>query len=200
MRGPEGEMQNQILAYIKQTLNEKGFAPSVREIRDAMGLKSPATVQTHLHHLEQKGYITRNDRKQRSIMITQKETTEVSNAVPVVGKVVAGHPIWAQENIENYITLPEVMLSSGKHFILRVSGESMIGAGIFDGDYLVVRQQNTATNGDVVVALLGNETTVKRFYRQDDCIRLQPENNAFSPIYTNECEILGKVISMFRLF
>lgn len=194
--------QQQILDYIKQAVREKGYPPSVREIGAAVGLSSSATVHSHLTSLENKGMIRRDPTKPRAIEILDEEFQTVIDAVPVpvVGRVTAGAPILAVENIEDYFPLPRQMLRDQDVFILKVQGDSMIEAGIFDRDYVVVRKQDTAENGDIVVALLGDEATVKTFYKEKDHVRLQPENSALSPILTRDVKILGKVLGLFRLF
>ncbi|NLY54267.1 MAG: transcriptional repressor LexA [Firmicutes bacterium] len=194
--------QEQILNFIKQSVREKGYPPSVREIGAAVGLNSSATVHSHLTSLENKGMIRRDPTKPRAIEILDEEFQAVGDVVPVpvVGKVTAGSPILAVENIEEFFPLPRHLVRDQEVFILQVKGESMIEAGILDQDHVIVRRQNTADNGDIVVALLGDEATVKTFYKEKNYIRLQPENRALSPILTQEVTILGKVIGLFRLF
>jgi len=189
--------QEEILRYIQKTMDERGYPPSVREIGEAIGLKSSSTVHAHLVHLEKKGYIRRNPTKPRAIELVGASSSVVR--VPVVGRVAAGEPILAVENIEDTFPLPANFLKSSDNvFMLTIRGDSMINAGILDGDYIIVRQQNTAENGDIVVALLGDNATVKRFFKEDDCIRLQPENDALDPIRTKNVTILGKVIGVLR--
>lgn len=189
--------QEEILKYIQKSMDERGYPPSVREIGEAVGLKSSSTVHAHLVHLEKKGYIRRNPTKPRAIELVGASSSVVR--VPVVGRVAAGEPILAVENIEDTFPLPANFLKSSDNvFMLTIRGDSMINAGILDGDYIIVRQQNTAENGDIVVALLGDNATVKRFFKEDDCIRLQPENDALDPIRTKNVTILGKVIGVFR--
>lgn len=196
--------QQAILDYIQQNVQEKGYPPSVREIGEAVGLASSSTVHGHLSRLEKKGYIRRDPTKPRAIEILKhKDGTKLTNEtvmVPLVGKVTAGEPITAIENIEEYFPLPR-KLSADEHttFLLSVQGDSMINAGILDGDYVVVRKQNTADNGDIVVAMTyDGEATVKRFYKEHDHIRLQPENDRLEPIRLPQVKILGKVVSLFR--
>jgi repressor LexA len=195
--------QEQILDYIKQVLRDKGYPPSVREICSAVELSSTSTVHSHLNTLEKKGFIRRDPTKPRTIEVLDEEhdwlTAHVS-AVPLIGKVTAGEPILAIENIEEYFPLPNYIARNEDIYMLRVSGKSMINAGILDGDQIIVRQQDSAHNGDIVVALLGDDVTVKRFFKEKDYIRLQPENETMSPILTKEVKILGKVIGLFREF
>lgn len=197
--------QEQILEYIKDEVKKKGYPPSVREIGKAVGLASSSTVHGHLARLESKGYIRRDPTKPRAIEVLSMEEGESRISehsavyVPVLGKVTAGDPITAIENIEEYIPLPERMISDEKVFILTIQGESMIEAGIYDGDLVIVRQQQSADNGDIVVAMTEElEATVKRFFKEDGFIRLQPENAALDPIILDSCTILGKVIGVFR--
>ncbi|MDA3130529.1 transcriptional repressor LexA [Aliibacillus thermotolerans] len=195
--------QQQILDFIKEEVKQKGYPPSVREIGSAVGLASSSTVHGHLSRLESKGYIRRDPTKPRAIEILELEEENVvkqeTKYVPVIGKVTAGEPITAVENIEEYIPLPERMIADEEVFVLTIEGESMIEAGIFDGDLVIVRQQQTANNGEIVVAMTEeHEATVKRFYKEDNYIRLQPENATMEPIVVENCTILGKVIGVFR--
>ncbi len=196
--------QQAILDYIKKEVEEKGYPPSVREIGEAVGLASSSTVHGHLSRLEKKGFIRRDPTKPRAIEILDRPTKERrpetdTVKVPLVGKVTAGEPITAVENIEEYIPLPKKMVGNGKHFILSVQGDSMINAGIFDKDYVIVRQQPTADNGDIVVAMTPDEeATVKRFYKEKDYVRLQPENDLMEPILLPQVTILGKVVGLIR--
>ena len=202
MSNPRGDTQAKILAYIEKATLQKGYPPSVREICDATGLKSTSTVHGHLIRLEKKGLLYRDSMKPRALSVPvdhQMYRSEMVN-VPIVGRVTAGTPILATENIEDYIALPQTMLGSGDHYILSVCGESMVGAGIMDGDYVVVRKQATAYNGDIVIAMIEDEATVKRYYRENCGFRLQPENPAMEPIIVPEVTILGKVVSLYRLF
>jgi repressor LexA len=189
--------QASILEYIQQKLDERGYPPSVREIGEAVGLKSSSTVHAHLKQLERKGYIHRDPTKPRAIEIMGNNTAIVR--VPVVGRIAAGEPILAVENIEDTFPLPVSFLNTSKKvFMLAVRGNSMIKAGIFDGDYIIVRQQNNADDGDIVVALLGEEATVKRFFKEDNVIRLQPENDEMEPIRSKDVVVLGKVTGVLR--
>ena len=202
MANQRGDTQAKILAYIEKATLQTGYTPSVREICDATGLKSTSTVHGHLIRLEKKGLLYRDSMKPRAISVPsdhQMYRTEMIN-VPIVGRVSAGTPILATENIEDYIALPQSMLGEGEHYVLGVRGESMIEAGIMDGDYVVVRKQPTAYNGDIVVAMVEDDATVKRFYRENGHFRLQPENPTMEPIIVPEVTILGKVVSLYRIF
>lgn len=196
--------QQSILNFIKHEVREKGYPPSVREIGEAVGLASSSTVHGHLERLEKKGMIRRDPTKPRAIEILDEESglelfSHSVARVPLVGKVTAGVPITATENIEEYFPLPSHYVGDSNVFMLSVSGESMIEAGIHDGDYVIVRQQQTANNGEIVVAMTEeDEATVKRFYKEKDHFRLQPENAALEPIILNHVTILGKVIGLFR--
>jgi len=190
--------QKQILDYIHNFFREKGYPPSVREICAATNLKSTATVHGYLVQLEKKGYIKRDPQKPRAIEIMNIVATKDLVNVPLVGKVTAGEPILAQENIESIFPLPKDMLPDAEVFMLSVKGDSMINAGIFSGDYVLVKATNTAENGDIVVALIGDEATIKRFYKETDYIRLQPENPSMAPIIVKDLKILGKVVGLFR--
>ncbi|MEW6723596.1 MAG: transcriptional repressor LexA [Bacillota bacterium] len=194
--------QRQILAFIKEKIASKGYPPSVREIGEAIGLSSSSTVHGHLARLEEKGYIRRDATKPRALEVLGDEGNitplrRVVN-VPLVGRVTAGEPILAVENIEDVFPLPANLVRDEDSFLLEVKGDSMIEAGILDGDLVIVRPQSTASNGDIVVALLGEEATVKRFYRERDHIRLQPENSRLDPIVVTEVQILGRVVGLFR--
>lgn len=192
--------QREILGYIKQEVLKRGYPPSVREIGEAVGLSSSSTVHGHLGKLEDKGYIRRDPTKPRAIELVNDRDVirkEIIN-VPIVGRVTAGEPILAVENIEDFFPMPRDFANYEDVFMLRVRGDSMIEAGILDGDYVVVRQQHQADNGDIVVALIEEEATVKRFFRESDHIRLQPENASLSPIRTTNVQILGKVVGVFR--
>lgn len=193
--------QISILEYIKKEIRTKGYPPSVREIGQAVGLSSSSTVHGHLAQLEDKGYLRRDPTKPRAIEVTDGSShvmkKEIIN-VPIVGKVTAGEPILAVENIEDTFPLPLDFVRNDNVFMLSVRGESMINAGILNGDYVLVRQQSNAKNGDIVVALLEDEATVKTFYKEIDHVRLQPENPVLDPIITKEVSILGKVIGVFR--
>lgn len=194
------QRQNEILLFIKQEIRRKGYPPSVREIGNAVGLMSSSTVHGHLQTIEDKGYIRRDPSKPRAIEVLDSSSDVEKKVVqvPIVGRVTAGQPILAQENIEDTFPLPLELVNSDNVFLLKVRGESMINAGILDGDLILVRQQNTASNGEIVVALIGDEATVKRFFREKTLIRLQPENSFMEPIYSQDVTILGKVTGVFR--
>lgn len=197
------EKQQEILDYMKTQIINRGFPPSVREICEAVNLKSTSSVHSHLESLEKNGYIRRDPSKPRAIEIvddcynlTRRELVNV----PMVGTVTAGQPILAVENIEGYFPIPMEYMPNHETFMLRVKGESMINAGIFDGDQILVQKQNTASNGDFVVALIEDSVTVKTFYKENGYFRLQPENDTMEPIIVNDVSILGKVIGLFRMF
>ena len=190
-----------ILNFIKKELQKKGYPPSVREIGKAVGLSSSSTVHGHLAQLEYKGYIRRDPTKPRTIEILEGNSDVVRKEiinVPIIGRVAAGQPILAIENVEDTFPLPLDFVNNDNVYILSVRGDSMVNAGILDGDYVVVRQQSHAKNGDIVVALLEDEATVKTFYKEKDYIRLQPENPALDPIYSTDVQVLGKVVGVFR--
>lgn len=195
--------QREILEYIKNEILNKGYPPAVREICEAVHLKSTSSVHSHLESLEKNGYIRRDPTKPRAIEIMDENFNltrrEVVN-VPVIGRVAAGQPILAVENIESYFPIPAEMMPNHETFMLKVKGESMINAGIFDGDQVLVQKQPTAENGEIIVALIEDSATVKTFYKEADHIRLQPENDAYDPIILPDCIILGKVFGVFRLF
>ena len=195
--------QTEILDYIKSHILNKGYPPSVRDIGLAVNLKSTSSVHSHLETLEKNGYIRRDPTKPRTIEIIDDNfnlTRREMVNVPVIGQVAAGQPILAAENIESYFPIPAEYMPNNKTFMLKVKGESMINAGICNGDTILVEQQNTARNGDMVVALIEDSATVKTFYKEDGYIRLQPENDTMDPIIVNDCEILGKVFGVFRFF
>ncbi len=199
--------QIEILKYIKAVLRDKGYTPTVREICDAVHLSSTSTVHFHLKALEKKGYIRRDPLKSRAIEIIGEDALpspidDIEMAeVPIIGKISAGLPALAEENVEEYFPIPLTFLHSNKQtFILRVSGDSMIEAGIENGDLLIVERAQTANNGEIVVALIDDEATVKTFYREINRIRLQPENHTMQPIYTDHVEIIGKPIGLLRRF
>ena len=193
--------QKEVLEYLRSYIHQNGYAPCVRDICSALDLKSTSTAHAHLTKLEKKGYITRDPAKPRTIMVTgDRSATERLVSVPVVGKVAAGIPITAVENIEEYISLPYSLLGSDEVFILNVSGDSMMNAGILDHDKIIAQRQDYAQNGDIVVALLDDEATVKRFFVGDGRVRLQPENDNFTPIYSRNVDVLGKVIGVLRMF
>ena len=201
--GKISDKQKQILEYIKQEILNKGYPPTVRDICDAVGLKSTSSVHSHLESLEKNGYIRRDPTKPRAIEIIDDNFNMVRREVvnvPLVGQVAAGQPILADENISSYFPVPAEYMPKGQSFMLKVKGESMINAGIFDGDHIIVEQQNTARNGDIIVALMEDSATVKTFYKEDGHIRLQPENDTMDPIIVPDCQILGKVFGVFRFF
>lgn len=205
--------QKNILMYIRECINERHLPPSVREIADAVGLSSPSSVHAHLGKLEEKGYIVRYGSKSRSMSITEKgdegsQATEGNHqspitdkdfaTLPLVGRVAAGSPILAEQNIEEEIKLPIALVGDSNSFLLTVRGTSMIEAGILNGDIVIVKETSSPNNGDIVVALLEDGATVKTFYQEKDCIRLQPQNSALEPIYTRDAQILGVVTGLFR--
>lgn len=202
---PEGltGRQAKILDYLIDTLRERGYPPSVREIGAAVGLSSSSTVHAHLAQLEAKGFIKRDPARSRAIELVDKglyarPSKEMLN-VPLVGRVTAGTPVLASENIEDYFPIPTEFVGAGEFFMLRVRGDSMIQAGILDGDHVIVRKQDAAENGDIVVALVnGDEATVKRLYREKDHVRLQPENPHMDPIVAVDVRVLGKVVGLVR--
>mgnify|MGYP001236018423 FL=1 len=194
--------QQAILDCIKDKIRSNGYPPSVREIGEAVGLKSSSTVHAHLLQLEEKGLLKRDPTKPRAIIPVEMdiiaEAIDDAISLPVIGNVAAGSPILAEQNIESYLPVPHFFVGQGTHFILKVKGESMIEAGIMDGDFLIVRQQSDAVNGEIVVALIDGEATVKRFYRKDGYVELRPENSAFKPIITENVHIVGKVSGLLR--
>lgn len=193
--------QSQILEYIKEQILSKGYPPSVREICEAVSLRSTSSVHAHLATLEKKGYIRKDPTKPRAIEIVDDKFNitrrELVN-IPIVGSVTAGAPILAVENIEGYFPISPDFLGSGPTFMLKVKGESMINAGIYDQDYILVQSESTAENGEIVVALIDDSVTVKRFFKEDNQYRLQPENDFMDPIIVKECSIVGKVVGLFR--
>lgn len=201
-QGKISKKQAEILEYIKSEILRVGYPPAVREICEAVNLKSTSSVHAHLETLEKHGYIRRDPTKPRAIEIiddsfnlTRREMTNV----PILGQVAAGEPIFAEQNITDYFPIPVDMLPNAQTFMLKVRGESMINIGIFDGDYVIVAQTPTASNGDVVVALVEDSATVKTFFKEKGYYRLQPENDTMDPIIVPEVEILGKVVGVFRL-
>ncbi|MCR5417293.1 MAG: transcriptional repressor LexA [Lachnospiraceae bacterium] len=193
--------QSEILEYIKDCILKKGYPPAVREICDAVNLKSTSSVHAHLETLEKNGFIRRDPTKPRAIEICDDSFQMVRHemtSLPVIGTVAAGQPILAQENIEGYFPLPVDMVPNAESFVLKVKGDSMINVGIFSGDQVFVEQTNVARNGDTVVALIDDSATVKTFYKEDGHIRLQPENDSMDPIIVDDCQILGKVFGVFR--
>ncbi len=196
--------QQQILDYIKNEILDKGYPPTVRDICEAVNLKSTSSVFSHLESLEKKGYIRRDPAKPRTIEIMDDSFNMLrteTTSLPVIGTVAAGEPILAEQNIVNYFPVPSDMIPNGEpSFILKVKGDSMINAGIFNGDQIFVQCCNTARNGDTVVALVDDSATVKTFYKERGHIRLQPENDTMDPIIVDDCQILGKVFGVFRLY
>ena len=196
------ERQKEILEYIKESILKNGYPPSVREICEAVNLKSTSSVHSHLSILEEKGYIRRDPTKPRTIEIIddcfQLTRREVVN-VPLLGTVAAGLPLYAEENIENYYPIPAELFPNAETFMLKVKGNSMVNAGILEGDQIIVEYRATAHNGDIVVALVNDSATVKRFFKEKSHYRLQPENDSMDPIIVNRVEILGKVIGLFRV-
>ena len=194
--------QKEILEYIKDEILKKGYPPTVREICEKVNLRSTSSVHAHLSTMERNGFIRRDPTKPRAIEICDDSFQVVRTdmtSLPVIGDIAAGQPLLAQENIQSYFPVPAEYVPSGESYVLRVCGESMINAGIFDGDYIFINSCNTASNGDIVVALIDDSATVKTFYKEKDHIRLQPENDSMDPIIVNDCMILGKVFGVFRL-
>ena len=195
--------QTEILEYLKSEILAKGYPPSVREICEAVHLKSTSSVHAHLNRLEEAGYIRRDPTKPRAIEILDDDfalSRRELVQIPVVGRVAAGEPILATQNITDYFPLPAEYAPNADCFMLQVKGESMINAGIFEGDLVFVKRQETASNGDMVVALIDDGATVKTFYKEDGSIRLQPENDAMDPIIVRDVSILGKVFGVIRIF
>lgn len=208
---PRGDMQAKILSYIQDVIETRGYPPSVREIGEAVGLRSTSTVHGHLTRLEKKGLLYRDAMKPRAMGLPRHASSDYTDEdelfndgricyIPVVGQVAAGQPILAEENIDEQMALPADLVGEGEHFILRVRGDSMIQAGIFDHDYIVVRKQPDAQNGEIVVAMVEDNATVKRFYKENGHFRLQPENDTMAPIIVPSVQILGKVVSLLRRF
>lgn len=201
--GKISSKQREILEYIKQEILNKGYPPAVREICEAVHLKSTSSVHSHLETLEKNGYIRRDPTKPRAIEIIDDNFNltrrEVVN-VPIIGQVAAGQPLLAVENIENYFPIPTEFMPNAETFMLKVKGDSMINAGIFNGDKILVQKQSDAQNGDIVVALVDDSATVKTFYKEDGHFRLQPENDTMDPIIVPDCQVLGKVFGVFRFF
>lgn len=194
--------QREILEFMKSQILEKGYPPSVREICEAVRLRSTSSVHAHLETLEKNGYIRRDPTKPRAIEITDDEfgiTRRDMVNIPIVGTVAAGQPILATENIMDYFPVPVDMMPNKELFMLRVKGDSMVNMGIFEGDNLIVARQHTASNGEVVVALVEDSATVKRFYKEDGHYRLQPENDDMAPIIVDQCEVIGKVVGLIRM-
>ncbi|WP_026509291.1 MULTISPECIES: transcriptional repressor LexA [unclassified Butyrivibrio] len=202
-KGKISEKQKEILEYIKECILDKGYPPTVREICETVHLKSTSSVHSHLETLEKNGYIRRDPTKPRTIEICDDSFNMVRTdmvSIPVVGQVAAGMPILAEQNIDSYFPIPADLCPKGEMFILNVKGDSMINAGIFNGDRIFVESCNTAKNGEQVVALIDDSATVKTFYKENGHIRLQPENDAMDPIIVDDCEILGKVFGVLRLY
>ncbi len=201
--GKISNKQKEILEYIKEAILKQGYPPAVREICEAVHLKSTSSVHSHLETLEKNGYIRRDPTKPRAIEICddsfQMVRTEMVS-LPVVGRVAAGEPILAEENIDNYFPVPAEIVPSGESFVLKVKGDSMINVGIHSGDQIFVNSCTTASNGDMIVALVDDSATVKTFYKEKGHIRLQPENDDMDPIIVDDCQILGKVFGVFRLY
>ncbi|MCI7300173.1 transcriptional repressor LexA [Ihubacter massiliensis] len=212
------EREQKILDYMKQEIRQKGYPPTVREICNALNIKSTSTAHKDIDNLVKKGYIIKDPSKPRALMVVDQELESVpaepmppiDNAqrtdvtdIPVIGRIAAGTPILAEQNVEETFPVPSRFLGNGTNFMLTVKGESMIEAGIMDGDYILVQQQQTANNGDIIVAMVDgfeSEATVKTFYKEQDHIRLQPENSSMSPIIVQDVKILGKVKGVFRYF
>src|SRR5215217_355855 len=192
--------QREIFDFIKRYSSEHGYPPTVRDIGKAIGLTSSSTVHAHLSNLEKLGLVRRDPTKPRALELLGEAARKVvgPSGLPVIGRVAAGSPILAEENVEEYVEVPEIAGGDAGEYILRVRGDSMKDAGILDGDFVVVQRQDTATNGEIVVALVGEEATVKRYFRESDHIRLQPENDAMEPIRTREAVVLGRVVGVFR--
>ena len=200
-QGKISAKQQEILEYIKSQILERGFPPAVRDICEAVHLKSTSSVHSHLETLEKNGYIRRAPTKPRAIEILDDSfnfTRREMVNVPIVGRVAAGEPLLAEQNIEEYFPIPMDFMPNKQTFMLKVKGESMINAGILDGDYVLVEERKTAHNGEMIVALVDDGATVKRFYKEEGIIRLQPENDTMEPIIVPDCTILGKVIGVFR--
>ncbi len=190
--------QQEVYDYLKKKIQENGYPPTVREICKGLGFKSTSTAHSYLSKLEEEGYIKRDGSKNRAIILTQEAPLAETLSIPLLGRVQAGRPILAVENIEDYLPVSPHFLGSGNHFFLEVQGESMKDAGIFSGDYVLVKETPVADNGEMVVALLGEETTVKTFFKEKDHIRLEAENPLFEPIVTRDVQILGTVKAVMR--
>jgi repressor LexA len=192
--------QQEIFDFVKQYAGEHGYPPTVRDIGKAIGLASSSTVHAHLANLEKLGVLRRDPTKPRAIEVLKDKARDVVTpaGLPVVGQVAAGQPVLADENIEEYVPVPGIAGGDDGEFVLRVKGDSMKDAGILEGDFVIVRRQETAGDGDIVVALVGEEATVKRFFRENDHVRLQPENEAMEPIRTREAQVLGRVVGLCR--
>ena len=188
--------QRQVLVFIQDSLAEHGLPPTRAEIAEALGFKSANAAEEHLRALQRKGVIELRPGASRGIQL--KDSLRDQIGLPLIGRVAAGRPILAEENREGYLPVPPEVAPGSNCFVLQVQGDSMTGAGIYDGDYVIIRQQHTAENGEIVAALLGDEATIKRFFLEKDGIRLQPENASYDPILTREAEILGKVVGLYR--
>ncbi|MCI8559815.1 MAG: transcriptional repressor LexA [Dorea sp.] len=200
-QGKISAKQLEILEYIKSQILDRGFPPAVRDICEAVNLKSTSSVHSHLETLEKNGYIRRDPTKPRAIEILDDSFNLIRREmvnVPIIGRVAAGEPILAEQNIQNYFPIPMEFMPNKQTFMLKVRGESMINAGILDGDYVLVEEKETAENGEMVVALIEDGATVKTFYKEEGVIRLQPENDTMEPIIVPDCTVLGKVIGVFR--
>ena len=202
------ERQRAILDYLREFVDEHGYPPTVREIGEAVGLRSPSTVHAHLAQLERAGLLRRDPTKPRALELTDRRRESADSRsdvhkLPLVGEIAAGGPLLAEQNVEDYLSVPEPLSRGGEEFLLRVKGDSMVNAGILEGDFVVVQRAQDARDGEIVVALAGDdetadEATVKRLFREDGRVRLQPENDALEPIYADHVQILGKVIGVFR--
>ena len=192
--------QQEIFDFVKRYRVEHGYPPTVRDIGKAIGLTSSSTVHAHLANLEKLGVLRRDPTKPRAIevLVDKAKAAAATSGLPLVGQVAAGQPVLAEENIEEYVTVPELAGGDEGEYVLRIRGESMKNAGILEGDYVVVRRQDTATDGEIVVALVGEDATVKRFFREEDHVRLQPENEALEPIRTRDVQLLGRVVGVCR--
>jgi repressor LexA len=192
--------QQEIFEFVKRYVGEHGYPPTVRDIGKAIGLTSSSTVHAHLSNLEKLGVLKRDPTKPRAIevLVDKARSAVSSGGLPLVGQVAAGSPVLADENIEEYVAVPGIAGGDQGQFVLRVKGDSMINAGILEGDHVIVRKQDTAKNGEIVVALVGEEATVKRFFREPEHVRLQPENDAVEPILTREVKLLGRVVGVCR--
>jgi repressor LexA len=192
--------QQEIFDYIKRYGSQHGYPPTVRDIGKAIGLTSSSTVHAHLANLEKLGLVKRDPTKPRALEVLVDKAREAvsGGGLPLVGQVAAGSPVLAEENIEEYVTVPEIAGGEEGEFVLKVKGDSMINAGILEGDHVIVRKQDTAKNGEIVVALVGDEATVKRFFREEDHVRLQPENDTLEPILTRDVQLLGRVVGVCR--
>lgn len=198
-RRPHGDTQQRILNYIEEYIEVNGYAPSVREIGQAVDLRSTSTVHGHLSRLEKKGLLRREAMKPRTIDLQREEKPAIKK-LPVLGKVAAGSPILAEETAGEYVNLPDFLIGRGDHFVLEIRGDSMITAGIMNGDFVVVKKQETANNGDIVIAMIDGDATCKRFFKEENHFRLQPENPSMAPIIVNDVTILGKVVTVFRSY